>query len=49
MFTALFPCNECAKQIIQAKIKEVVYYSDRECALVEIVVGKKLLDMAGIW
>merc|ERR1719394_972897 len=29
MYVALFPCNECAKLIIQAGIKEVIYYSDK--------------------
>lgn len=29
MFCTLFPCNECAKVIIQAGIKEVIYYSDK--------------------
>ena len=28
LYVALFPCNECAKVIIQAGIKEVVYLSD---------------------
>lgn len=27
--TTLFPCNECAKAIIQAGIREVVYLSDK--------------------
>ncbi|HHX36815.1 MAG TPA: dCMP deaminase family protein, partial [Clostridiaceae bacterium] len=29
IYVALFPCNECAKAIIQAGIKEVVYLSDK--------------------
>ena len=29
MYTALFPCNECAKAIIQSGIKEIVYLSDK--------------------
>ena len=29
IYTALFPCNECTKAIIQAGIKEVVYMSDK--------------------
>ncbi len=28
-YVTLFPCNECAKSIIQSGIKEVVYYSDK--------------------
>ena len=29
IYVALFPCNECAKMIIQSGIKEVVYLSDK--------------------
>jgi len=29
LYVALFPCNECAKVIIQAGITEVVYLSDK--------------------
>lgn len=29
IYVALFPCNECAKAIIQAGIKEVIYLSDK--------------------
>lgn len=29
IYVALFPCNECAKLIIQSGIEEVVYLSDK--------------------
>lgn len=29
IYTALFPCNECAKAIIQSGISEVIYLSDK--------------------
>ena len=29
VYVTLFPCNECAKAIIQAGIKEVIYLSDK--------------------
>ena len=29
LYVALFPCNECAKAIIQAGVSEVVYLSDK--------------------
>ena len=29
IYVALFPCNECAKAIIQSGIKEVIYLSDK--------------------
>jgi dCMP deaminase len=31
IYTTLFPCNECAKAIIQAGITEVVFLSDKYC------------------
>ena len=32
IYVALFPCNECAKMIIQSGIKEVIYLSDKNSA-----------------
>lgn len=29
LYVALFPCNECAKLIIQSGIKEIVFYGDK--------------------
>lgn len=29
MYVTMFPCNECAKLIIQAGIREVIYYEDK--------------------
>ena len=48
MYVALFPCNECAKVIIQAGLKEVVYYSDKKKDRPEVIASKKMFDMAGI-
>lgn len=48
MYVALFPCNECAKMIIQSGLKEVVYYSDKHATKAETVASKLMFDMAGI-
>ncbi|XP_061535830.1 deoxycytidylate deaminase isoform X2 [Phycodurus eques] len=48
MYVALFPCNECAKLIIQAGIKEVVYLSDKYHNTPEMTASRRLLNMAGI-
>ncbi|MCH5165890.1 MAG: dCMP deaminase family protein [Clostridiales bacterium] len=29
LYTTLFPCNECAKLIVQAGIREIIYLSDK--------------------
>lgn len=48
IYVALFPCNECAKAIIQAGIKEVVYLSDKYAATPATQVSRKMLENAGI-
>ncbi len=48
VYVALFPCNECAKAIIQSGIKEVVYLSDKYKDTMMNLVSKKMLDAAGV-
>ena len=48
MYVALFPCNECAKLIIQSSIAEVVYVSDKYRDKPEMKASRRLLDMAGV-
>lgn len=48
MYVALFPCNECAKLIIQSGIAEVTYVSDKHREKDEMKASKILLDMAGV-
>ncbi|PIK41553.1 putative deoxycytidylate deaminase [Apostichopus japonicus] len=48
IYVALFPCNECAKVIIQTGIREVVYYSDKYHKKPTMVASKKLLNLAGV-
>ena len=48
IYVALFPCNECAKAIIQCGIKEVIYMSDKYKDTDSVIVSKKLFDMAGV-
>ena len=43
-----YPCNECAKAIIQAGIKEVIYLSDKYENTNSTIASKKMLNMAGI-
>ena len=44
----LFPCNECAKLIIQSGIKEVLYVSDKYHNNEEMVASRTLLDITGV-
>ena len=48
IYTTLFPCNECAKAIIQSGIKEVVYMSDKYADEANTIASKKMFDMVGI-
>lgn len=48
IYTALFPCNECAKAIIQSGIKEVIYLSDKYSDTDIVKASKKMLDKAGV-
>lgn len=48
IYTALFPCNECTKAIIQAGITEVVYLSDKYEGTDSFKASKIMLDKAGV-
>ena len=48
VYVTLFPCNECAKAIIQAGIRKIYYESDKYDGADNNVVSKKMLDMAGV-
>ena len=48
IYVALFPCNECAKAIIQAGIKEIVYLSDKYDGTDSVVASKRMLNQAGV-
>ena len=48
LYVALFPCNECAKAIIQSGITEVVYLSDKYANTPGTLISKKMLKSAGV-
>ncbi len=48
LYTTLFPCNECAKAIIQSGIKEIIYLSDKHYESTEVKASKKMLTSAGV-
>lgn len=48
LYVALFPCNECAKVIIQSRIKDIIYISDKHAHKPEVIASKRMLDAAGI-
>ena len=48
LYVDLFPCNECAKAIIQSGITEVVYLYDKYADEPETIASKKMLNAAGV-
>ena len=48
MYVTLFPCNECAKAIIQSGIKELVYDCDKYADTPSVYASKRMLSSAGV-
>lgn len=48
LYVTLFPCNECAKLIIQSGITNIVYMSDKHRGTSSDLASKRMLDAAGI-
>ena len=48
LYVSLFPCNECAKAIIQAGIRTVVYDSDKYEGTPSNRAAKRMFDAAGV-
>ena len=48
IYVTLFPCNECAKAIVQVGIKEIIYADDKYHDNVEEQASRRILDMAGV-
>ncbi len=48
LYVTLFPCNECAKAIIQAGIRTVVYDDDKYQDSPSVIASKRMMDAAGV-
>ncbi len=48
LYVTLFPCNECAKAIIQSGIKTLVYGNDKYDGTPAVVASKRMLRAAGV-
>ena len=48
LYVTLFPCNECAKAIIQAGIKTIVYDQDKYHDTPAVIASKRMMDAAGV-
>ena len=47
-YVTLFPCNECAKAIIQSGIKTIVYREDKYADTPAVMASKRMLNAAGV-
>ena len=48
LYVTLFPCNECAKAIIQCGIRTVVYGCDKYADTASVRASKRMFDAAGV-
>ncbi len=48
LYVTLFPCNECAKAIIQAGIKTIIYGEDKYAETPAVRASKRMLNAAGV-
>lgn len=48
LYVSLFPCNECAKLIIQSGIKKIIYMDDKNKDQDSVKASKRMFESAGI-
>ncbi|KAF7407727.1 hypothetical protein HZH66_002264 [Vespula vulgaris] len=48
MYVGLFPCNECAKVIIQSGLKKIIYMSDKYNFKIKTIAAKRMFDAANV-
>lgn len=48
IYVTLFPCNECAKAIIQSGIKEVIYFNNKYEGTPAVEASKKMFNSAKV-
>lgn len=48
VYVTEFPCNECAKAIVQSGIKEVIYLSDKYHDTDMSIASRQILDKCGV-
>ena len=48
LYVTLFPCNECAKAIIQSGIRTVIYREDKYSMTPAVIASKRMFNAAGV-
>lgn len=48
LYCTLYPCNECAKTIVQLGVKEVIYGDDKYYDDERWIAARRILELAGV-
>lgn len=48
VYTTLFPCNECAKALIQSGVSEIIYMQDKYSETDSVIASKMMMKSAGV-
>ena len=48
MYVTLFPCNECAKAIIQSGIRELIYDQNKYAGTPSVIASQRMRKAAGV-
>ena len=48
LYVTMFPCNECAKEVIQVGIKDIIYLDDKYVNTNGVIASKRMLDVCNI-
>ena len=48
LYVSLFPCNECAKEVIQVGIKDIIYLDDKYARSNGVMAAKRMLDVCDV-
>ena len=48
LYVTMFPCNECAKEVIQVGIKDIIYLDDKYVNTNGVIASKRMLRAANV-
>ena len=48
LYVTMFPCNECAKEVIQVGIKDIIYLDDKYAHTNGVIASKRMLDVCNV-
>lgn len=48
LYVTMFPCNECAKEVIQVGIKDIIYLDDKYANTIGVIASKRMLDVCNV-